>query len=245
MTATLIAWTQFDDVKAKELTGWEATGAHAGGEALAEFAGRLCYMSYSKPNPATATNAGYLKNILRQRHFSVLEHGTATFLIQGISRNVTQELIRHRHFSYSELSQRFVLASKLEMTLHPLFRWLRGESPDLDKDVDDAGEQARARYQRVLEKLNEMGIKGKKANEAARGVLPGLTETKIVVTGNYRAWRHFINIRGSEHADAAIREVALEVAKVCRERFPNAFADVEFYTADNVWCVRVGAADNG
>ena len=79
-----------------------------GGQALAEFAGRACYQSWSKPIPATATNAGYLDHILQVGHLSVLEHSTATFYITGISRSVTHELIRHRHFSYSQLSQRYL-----------------------------------------------------------------------------------------------------------------------------------------
>src|SRR2546423_3189437 len=76
-----------------------------GGEALAEFAGRACYQSWRKPNPATVTNAGYLKHILEVGHLSVLEHGTVTFYLSGVSRSFTHELIRHRHFSYSQLSQ--------------------------------------------------------------------------------------------------------------------------------------------
>ncbi len=105
MTATvrLIAWTQFeppDDVT------W-STDAE-GGQALAEFAGRACYQSWKKPNPATATNAGYLAHILEVGHLSVLEHGTVTFYLTGVSRSFTHELIRHRHFSYSQLSQRYV-----------------------------------------------------------------------------------------------------------------------------------------
>ena len=72
-----------------------------GGQALAEFAGRACYQSWNKPNPATATNAGYLRHILEVGHLSVLEHGTATFYLTGVSRSLTHELIRHRHFSYS------------------------------------------------------------------------------------------------------------------------------------------------
>ena len=79
-----------------------------GGQALAEFAGRACYQSWSKPIPATATNAGYLDHILQVGHLSVLEHSSATFYITGISRSVTHELIRHRHFSYSQLSQRYL-----------------------------------------------------------------------------------------------------------------------------------------
>ena len=79
-----------------------------GGEALVEFAGRACYQSWSKPNPRTATNAGYLKHIIDVGHFSVLEHASVSFYITGISRSCTHELIRHRHFSYSQLSQRYV-----------------------------------------------------------------------------------------------------------------------------------------
>src|SRR3712207_7558756 len=77
-----------------------------GGEALAEFAGRACYQSWDKPNPATATNAGYLRHILEVGHLSVLEHGTVTMYLTGVSRSLTHELIRHRHFSFSQLSQR-------------------------------------------------------------------------------------------------------------------------------------------
>src|SRR5690554_1935779 len=77
-------------------------------DTLVEFAGRSCYQSWKRPNPATATNEGYIANILKQGHFSVLEHASATFYVQGVSRALTHELIRHRHLSYSQLSQRFV-----------------------------------------------------------------------------------------------------------------------------------------
>src|SRR5438093_3371121 len=99
----LVAKTQFlppPDVP------WETDAD--GGQALAEFAGRACYQSWKKPNPATATNSGYLRHILEVGHLSVLEHGSVTFYITGISRSLTHELIRHRHFSYSQLSQRYV-----------------------------------------------------------------------------------------------------------------------------------------
>src|SRR4051794_121093 len=62
-----------------------------GGQALAEFAGRACYQSWNKPNPATATNAGYLWHILEVGHLSVLEHGTVTMYLSGISRSLTHE----------------------------------------------------------------------------------------------------------------------------------------------------------
>src|SRR6478609_734635 len=99
----LIAWTHFEPPPDVD---W-STDAE-GGQALAEFAGRACYQSWSKPNPATATNAGYLSHILEVGHLSVLEHGVVTFYFTGVSRSFTHELIRHRHFSYSQLSQRYV-----------------------------------------------------------------------------------------------------------------------------------------
>src|SRR4030088_3043096 len=67
-----------------------------GGTALAEFAGRACYQSWKKPNPSTATNAGYLRHILEVGHLSVLEHGSVTFYITGISRSLTHQLTPHR-----------------------------------------------------------------------------------------------------------------------------------------------------
>ena len=91
------------------------------GTAIAEFAGRACYQSWLKPNPATATAYGYAGNIIRQRHFSVLEHGSVTFNIRDVSRSLTHELVRHRHLSPSQLSQRFV-ASSGSPVIPPLFR---------------------------------------------------------------------------------------------------------------------------
>ena len=106
LTVQAIAWTHF---ARRRTTSWAATWTPTptGGQALAEFAGRACYESWSKPNPATATNAGYLRHILEVGHLSVLEHGTVTMYLRGVSRSLTHELIRHRHFSYSQLSQRY------------------------------------------------------------------------------------------------------------------------------------------
>ena len=80
-----------------------------GGQALVEFAGRACYQSWSKPNPRTATNGGYLAHLLAVGNLSVLEHANVSFYITGISRSCSHELIRHRHFSFSQLSQRSVM----------------------------------------------------------------------------------------------------------------------------------------
>src|SRR3954449_6120675 len=97
----VIAQTQFTP---PDGVPWETDAE--GGQALAEFAGRACYEAWDKSNPATATNEGYLRHILEVGHLAVLEHGTVSVYLTGVSRSLTAELVRHRHFSYSQLSQR-------------------------------------------------------------------------------------------------------------------------------------------
>ena len=89
----------------------DATGA----EALVEFAGRACYETFDKPNPRTATNAAYLRHIMEVGHHGLLEHASATMYVRGISRAAAGELMRHRHFSFSQLSQRFVHTGEAEI----------------------------------------------------------------------------------------------------------------------------------
>lgn len=193
---------------------------------LAEFAGRSCYESYSKPNPATATNQGYLGNILSQEHYSVLEHASATFYITGISRSLTHELIRHRHLSFSELSQRFVKMDDAEFVVPPLIEewkdvWCVGV------DVV-SGEMSKQAYREIASDLqaNASSVSRKQIREAARAVLPNNIETKIVVTGNLRAWRDVIKKRNSEHADAEIKMLAQELLVQLKDLAPNTFQDM-------------------
>lgn len=221
-----IAWTEFDppaDV------AW-STDAD-GGDALAEFAGRACYESWDKPIPATATNAGYLRHILEVGHLSVLEHGTVTLYLRGVSRSLTHELVRHRHFSYSELSQRYAPSGSAGMVEPEVI----AADPALHERFVAATEASLAAYRDLLAGLDERLATGdgpatlrrKQARQAARAVLPNATETRIVVTGNYRAWRHFVAMRASEHADVEIRALAVACLRELQRRAPNAFADFE------------------
>jgi thymidylate synthase (FAD) len=199
-----------------------------GGEALAEFAGRACYQSWKKPNPVTATNEGYLRHIIEVGHLSVLEHGSVTFYITGISRSLTHELIRHRHFSYSQLSQRYVPERDAAMVEPEVI----ASDPELHARFLAAAEASVSAYNDLLKGLEEKfsdvpsaTLRRKQARQAARSVLPNATETRIVVTGNYRAWRHFIAMRASEHADVEIRDLAVECLRQLQKAAPNAFAD--------------------
>jgi len=219
----LVAWTHFE---APEDVPW-STDAD-GGQALAEFAGRACYQSWRKPNPATATNAGYLAHILEVGHLSVLEHGSVTFYFTGVSRSFTHELIRHRHLSYSQLSQRYVPERDAAMVEPSVI----AEDPELHKKFVEATEASVRAYTELLEGLERRfadvpnaTLRRKQARQAARAVLPNATETRIVVTGNYRAWRHFIAMRASEHADVEIRELAVECLRQLQRVAPNVFSD--------------------
>ncbi len=225
---TLVGWTQF---AAPEGVPW-STDAD-GGQALAEFAGRACYQSWSKPNLATATNAGYLAHILEVGHLSVLEHGVVTFYFTGVSRSFTHELIRHRHFSYSQLSQRYVPERDAAMVEPDVI----ADDPELHKKFVAAAEASVQAYNDLLEGLERRfadvqnaTLRRKQARQAARAVLPNATETRIVVTGNYRAWRHFIAMRATEHADVEIRELAVECLRQLQRVAPNVFADFTIST---------------
>lgn len=227
------------------------------GQALAEFAGRACYQAWERKRPETATNKGYLANIQRQSHWSVLEHAQATFYIQGVSRALTHELVRHRHMSYSQLSQRYVDSSDVKFVVPPLIEELRErqiarvQSEDgfqgyfvnpetgthhtaeefreitLDRYVEKQFAPAATGYAETEEFLREYfpEFKRKQIREAARSVLPNATETKIVVTGNYRSWAEFLTKRDSLAADAEFQRLAKALGTLLADLAPNVFGD--------------------
>ena len=186
-------------------------------DALAEAAGRACYQSWD--NPANKTNQEYLANIIDHGHFSVLEHASCTFYIEGVSRALTHELIRHRHLSYSQLSQRFVALEKSTFVVPPA---LEGRE-DLLEEFAKASIKC---YQDLYDLLHAAGLSRKQAREAARCVLPNMTETKIVVTGNHRAWREVVQKRNAPGADAEIQRLAQELLRQLKQWAPNTYQDM-------------------
>ena len=228
LNVQLIACTEFTPPMDVEWT----TDAE-GGEALIEFAGRACYESFDKPNPRTATNEAYLRHIMEVGHTALLEHASATMYIRGISRSATHELVRHRHFSFSQLSQRFVHPDDASVIVPPLFR----EDEDLTRLFDRAINESRFAFDELLDALEDkLGeepnalLRKKQARQAARSVLPNATESRIVVSGNFRSWRHFIGMRATEHADVEIRHVAVECLKLLQEVAPVVFGDFQVAT---------------
>jgi thymidylate synthase (FAD) len=210
-------------------------GDSTDGERLAEFAGRLCYMS--QKNPASRNTGDYLENIMKQAHGSVLEHANYSLLIEGVSRSLTHELVRHRAgFAYSQLSQRYVDESEANFVLPPA---IIGDD-DLERAWRDQIESAQRSYIALVEKLMERYAwvpdrvhRRKMAREAARGVLPNSTETKLVVTGNVRAWRAMLELRASEGAELEIRRLAVALVRILQAEAPRFFSDFEIYQAED------------
>jgi thymidylate synthase (FAD) len=210
-------------------------GESSDGERLAEYAGRLCYMS--QHNPAHRTTAEYLENIKKQGHGSVLEHAVYVLLIEGISRSCSHELVRHRAgFGYSQLSQRYVDESFAAFVLPPAVIGDARLEEEWQRDVV----QAQAAYVRAVEGLMERYAwvtdkvhRRKLAREAARSVLPNATEVKIVVSGNARAWRTMLELRTSDGAELEIRRLAIACVRVLAREAPALFSDFEIYVAED------------
>ncbi len=206
---------------------WE-TDTEVGGEQLVEAGGRICYMSFGK---GRKTNREYIGNLVGMKHGSVLEHATWDFIITGVSRSFSHELVRHRAgWGYSQLSQRYVDESTANFVepeliarderMHAL--WL------------DAVRTAHQAYLDLVEGLMEAmpnvenkTERRKRVREAARSVLPNATETMIFCSANARALRHFIELRGAEGAEAEIRRVALKLLRLMQQEAPTLFGDYE------------------
>src|SRR5688572_4114679 len=191
----------------------------------------------SQRNPARRSTQDYLENIKRQGHGSVLEHANYSILLEGVSRSLTHELIRHRAgFAYSQLSQRYVDESQASFVVPPAIvgdeklegGW-RSQIEDAQRAYIALVDDLMQRYSWVADKVHRR----KMAREAARGVLPNSTETKIVVTANARAWRTMLELRASEGAELEIRRCAVMILQLLSRETPAFFSDFEIYQAED------------
>jgi len=207
---------------------WQ-TDTEIAGEHLTEVAGRVCYMSFARPRPGG--NQVYLNHILEVAHGSVLEHAVWNFIFVGVSRTLTHELVRHRAgWGFSQLSQRYVDESIAEYVEPDCI----AAHPELHQLWLDAVAQSHQAYMKLAERLQEAfkeepdrTLRRKLARQAARSVLPNATETKIFVTANARALRHFIELRGSRHAEVEIRKLAIKVLEIMKKEAPHIFNDYQ------------------
>ena len=223
-----VSTQELDRFLADHGVSWQ-TDTDVAAEHLVETAGRVCYMSFLRPRPGG--NEAYIGHILEVGHGSVLEHAVWNLLFTGVSRSLTHELIRHRAgFGYSQLSQRYVDESVAEYVEPDVI----AEDPELHQLWLDAIGHAHQAYVRLTEMLQakfkdepDRTLRRKLARQAARSVLPNATETKIFVTANARALRHFIELRGSRHAEPEIRKLAIAVLRLLQQEAPHLFGDYE------------------
>jgi thymidylate synthase (FAD) len=184
---------------------------------LSEAAGRACYWSYGK---GRKTNEEYIAHIVESGHGSVLEHPTWTFGLKGISRSLSHELVRHRHLSFSQLSQRYV-NEEPEFVVPPVL------PTEAMAQFENGVSFAKTVYGDLLTRLSD----NKQGREVARSVLPNATATRLVVTGNARSLRQMLALRGSLGADAEFRRLAVLWTKFMKQLSPNIFADFEIREA--------------
>ncbi len=178
-------------------------------EELLEHAGRVCYRSESRGDPAK-----FLRARLREGHESLIEHASATFEISGISRTCSHQLVRHRIASYSQESQRYVDMSDPALVIPDAI----AEDPRARAAWEGFVENVKTTYQ----ELRELGI----LKEDARFVLPNATETRIIVTMNFRELLHFFRLRITPEAQWEIRRMAIEMLKLLAPHAPAIFGEL-------------------
>lgn len=209
------------------------------GTRLCKVAGQTCYASFSPKRTMNRDAERYFKNIMESGHGSVLEHANYSFLLYGISRSLTHELIRHRAgFGFSQLSQRYVSGRVLRFVERPEFQ----DGGKFHQLFLERIDRAYAEYHQLAESLLAEQESGaailsaeaktdlrKKVNQAARGLLPNETETIMVITGNARAWRHVIEMRASDHSELEIRALAVRLFLCLQQIEPILFGDYQLH----------------
>lgn len=210
------------------------------GQRLVELAGRICYDSLGKGR----TSEQYAEHILEVGHGSVLEHAQYTFLISGVSRGLTHELVRHRAgVAISQRSTRYVDEADSPWVDHPLVEaYLEAaDDPELEETIKAAKDAGRKAYRATAKALEiwlnaqevDKATARKQARGAARGYLGNALETELVWSANVRALLHVIRERGSIHADAEIRRLAVKLAEIMKAELPAYFGHVELEHSDD------------
>jgi len=174
--------------------------------------------------------AAFVTRVLASGHDSPIEHVSFTFAVEGVSRALTHQLVRHRIASYSQQSQRYVNASDFDYVVPPRIAGI----PEAKERFAAFMAECASAYRDLQGLLETSGRTGAKANEDARFVLPQAAESKIVATMNCRSLLHFFELRLCERAQWEIRAMAAAMRDLCRGALP-----VIFGTAGPK-CVRLG-----
>ena len=191
-------------------------------ERVIALAGKLCYspVGIDELNDKISDEQveKFITKLSDMGHMSPFEHASFTFAIEGISRNCSHQIVRHRLASFSQQSQKYV-KMKGEYVVPPYIYW----HEELLLEFNHALEDADKAYNKLVEGLMRYGRTEKEAIEDARYILPSACTTKMEVTMNVRELLHFFKQRCCKRAQWEIREVAKEMLKQCKEVSPILF----------------------
>jgi thymidylate synthase (FAD) len=179
-------------------------------ERIIELAARTCYQSEDRMAPETMGQM--LPKLIAMGHESPFEHAYASFRLTGVSRAMTHQLVRHRLLAVSQKSQRYVEESNFAWVVPPSVSGVQVE--DFNRDM----EAIRGMYSKWV----AAGLK----KEDARFVLPNACTTEMIVSANFREWRHVFKVRCHRRAQWEIRSVCLVMLKELHRQAPNVFADL-------------------
>ena len=189
-------------------------------EKVIESAGRTSYLSYDKKYEGSEIK--FIRMIIKRGHESVLEHASATIKISEVSRALTHQLVRHRMSSITQQSQRYVDEKN--------FKYIEPEAIKNNHEAHAIFVNLIEKIQETYSKLKELGIK----KEDARFVLPNAIESQLVLTANFREWRHIIQLRGEKGAQWEIRKMAIEILKIFKNKVPVIFEDFKIDEIENI-----------
>jgi thymidylate synthase (FAD) len=178
--------------------------------------------------------AEFVAKILESGHVSPIEHVSFTFAIEGVSRALTHQLVRHRIASYSQQSQRYVDASSFDYILPPAIKKIPEARARFEAFMEEVG----SAYRDLKEILEQHGRKDK-AKEDARFVLPQAAETRIVATMNCRSLLNFFEQRSCMRAQWEIRALSDKMLSLCRATLP------EVFSVAGAKCERLGYCPEG
>lgn len=187
-----------------------------------EKCGRICYLSEPK-DPEGSTDK-FIRMLIKNGHESPLEHGGCTFKIVT-DRAISQEVVRHRLASYSQESTRYCNYANGKFSREITVIESSGLAEDEAREWLDAMEHLERTYLLMI----DSGVKPEKA----RDVLPLCLKTELMMTANFREWRHFLKLRGSRMAHPGIRKIAKQIYKVFQRAIPVLVEDIKLADADD------------
>lgn len=174
----------------------------------------------------------FVKSIVASGHQSPLEHVKFTFAIQGVSRALTHQLVRHRLASYSQQSQRYVKEKEFDYIIPPAIQRNKAAKEEFERLMIIIQQS----YSKLLMFLSQDNVRAEAANQDARFALPQAAETKIVVSMNCRELLHFFQHRCCTRAQWEIRQLAEKMLQICAEKLPAVFLNAGAKCAELGYC---------